>query len=110
MESRGKQFSPETIESFEAHTKIVAKVIDQPPTKVTAVWPHAFVFVSPGLFLVATRTSCSIRMVDQQAGHLVCNRAPVEMCTVLGSAMPSSGHLCPKCQKKSHSCLCDRLS
>ena len=90
---RGGKLSLETIESSEAHTQIVATSNDQPPTKVRAV-DNTPLFCVTRASLVATRSSCSIHLVDLQAGKLVCNRAPLEMCTVLGSEMPSAGHLC----------------
>ena len=91
---QGEQLSPETIESSEALANIVATLIDSPKKS------HAFV-VCHQSSLVLTRSTCSIHLVDFKEGKLVCNRSPLEMCTVLGSEMLSSGHFCAECVKKS---------
>ena len=102
---RGGKLSLETIESSEAHTQIVATSNDQPPSPVRAV-DNTPLFCVTRASLVATRSSCSIHIVDLQAGKLVCNRAPLEMCTALGSEMLSIGHLCAERLKKSQYCFC----
>ena len=82
---RGGKLSLETIESSEAHTQIVATSNDQPPTKVRAV-------DNTPLFCV-TRAF----LVDLQAGSW----CAIVHHTVLGSEMPTAGHLCAQCVKKS---------
>ena len=99
--------SLETIESFEAHTRIVASSIDQPPTKVRAV---------DNTFLSDTRASLVANAIklqhpyygstnmDLQAWKLVCNR--VRDVHSSWSEMASSGHLCAECMKTSNSLRC----